>query len=127
MPVRLVQEDHVQIAVVVHLPTAELSQRKNHHFAGLPLAAVLALRLSVASRKSLKLVLGDLCEARLRNVRKRAGRGLHVLLPEDVAHADAKLLVVLEAVQDGIDVFGAAAEVGQALVHALPRRQHIAH
>ncbi len=58
---------------------------------------------------------------------KRAGGGLHVLLAQQVADAHAKLLVVLEAVQDGVDVLGPAAQFGQRLPQRLRGGQLVQH
>ena len=57
---------------------------------------------------------GDLRQADLGDVGQGAGRGLDVLLAQQVAHADAQLLVVLEAVQDRIDVLGRRGTVRRA-------------
>ena len=70
---------------------------------------------------------GDLRQAGLGDVRQRPGRGLHVLLAQQVANADAKLLVVLEAVQHRVDVLGAAAQFGQRLPQRLPAGQLVQH
>ena len=57
-------------------------------------------------------------QAGLGDVRQRAGRGFDVFLAQDVAHADAQLLGVLEAVQDRVDIFGPAAQFGQRVRRA---------
>ena len=61
----------------------------------------------------------DLRQAGLGDVRQRAGRGLDVFLAQDVAHAHAQLLVVLEAVQDRVDVFGRRGTARPASLAAL--------
>ena len=44
------------------------------------------------------------------------------VLAQNVAHADAQQLLVLEAVQDRVEVVGAAAQLGQLLAQLVPRR-----
>ena len=44
-------------------------------------------------------------------------------LPNDVAHANAQMLGVLEAVQDRVDVLGPFAQLGQRFFENLERRQ----
>ena len=48
LPVGLVEEDHVQVAVVVHFPPAELAQRQDGHFAGAHV--LVTLRVTGSSR-----------------------------------------------------------------------------
>ena len=59
--------------------------------------------------------------------RQRASRRLNIFLAQDVAHADAQLLRVLEAVQDRIQVLGPAAQLGQRCVEHRARRQLVQH
>ena len=67
----------------------------------------------------------DLGEANFGDVRKDARRRLKVFLAEQVADADAKLLVVLEAVQDRLDVFGRPAKFLERFPQALAAGQAI--
>ncbi len=108
VPVGLVEEDDVQVAVVVHLLAAELAQRQDHHLAGLARAGAFAdRRLAELAGQSLSYSLAAICSRQTSAMsRQGRGRGLHVLLAQEVAHAHAELLVVLEAVQDRVEVLG---------------------
>ena len=66
---------------------------------------------------------GDLLEASLGDVGQRCVRGADVVFAEHVAHADAKMLGVFEAVQDRVEVFGPAAQLGQRFFEDRQRRQ----
>ena len=47
------------------------------------------------------------------SIGERGMRGADVVLADDVANADAKMLGVFEAVQNRVDILGAFAELGQ--------------
>ena len=69
------------------------------------------------------LALGNLLEAGLGDVGQRGVRRADVVLADHVAHADAQVLGVLEAVQDRVDILGAFAQLGQRLFENRERRQ----
>ena len=56
---------------------------------------------------------GDLAEAGFGDVGQCFVGAADVVFAEDVADADAEMLGVFEAVEDGVEIFGAAAELGQ--------------
>ncbi len=69
LPIGLIQEDDVQIAMVVHLAAAELAQGEDCHVARFTRPRTAAdLRTAELGRKLLILAGGDLGEADLGNV-----------------------------------------------------------
>ena len=70
---------------------------------------------------------GDFAEANLRDIAQRAGDRLHVFLAQNVAHAHAKLLIVLETVQNQFDVFRRAAKFGERVFEPFAVGQFVEH
>ena len=114
--------------MVAHLAPAELAHRQDGHVARLAGArAVADLRPAELGDELLILGGGDLGEADFGNVGEHAGRSLKVFLAEQIADADAELLVVLEAVQDRLDVLRRPAKLLERFPQALAAGQSVQH
>jgi len=77
--------------------------------------------------ENFELALGDLPENHFGDVGERAMRRLNVFLAENVAHANAQVLRILEAVQHRHDVFRPARQLLERVIEPVVGRQLIEH
>src|SRR5262249_29892248 len=114
--VPLVNEDQVEVAVVTQFAAAQLAQADQGAAAGLAAARPVRQVGDAEARQQRRILQGgNLPENRFRQVAQGGRRLADRLLAQDVADADAQQFLVLEAVQDGVGVGGAAAQAGQLL------------
>ena len=120
----VVEEDHVHVAGVVHLAAAELPHREHDR----------PRRLARRGRGPAeplaepgRLERHHLLHERLGDAGQRGRRGVGVLPAEDVAHAHPQLLRRLEGLEDRLGVHRPAAELGEARLERLGRRQRLDH
>ena len=127
-PFGFVEENQVQVAVIVHLAAAEFAQRHDDELRH-PSDVVRGgdQRLAELGDELGILVGRDPPQAGQRDVGERSRGGLDILLAEQIAHANAQLLRVLEAVQNRIHVFGGVGQIGEALFERFQRRQFVEH
>ena len=123
-PVRLVQEHHVQVAVIIRLASAQFAHRQDDQLARLAVfRTALNHRRPVACCQALEFADRDLLQADFTDVRQHALRFPDVGFSQDVPHPDAQMQGVLEPVQDRLGVFGAAQQVLQHPLQGFERRQ----
>ena len=108
--ITFIHQDQIQVAVVTHLPAAQLAERQQGITARLLFACTF---FQVRDTKTLDhcwfLQEGNLHQERLGQVAKGDGGCLDGILAQDVADADAEQLLVLEAVENRIRIRSAAA------------------
>ena len=120
--VAFVEEDQVQIAVVIELAAAELAHGQRDQFAGAQIAVDLDHRFAQLGGQLGELFLRDPFQARLGDVGSAPLIASIRSLPRMSRTPTRRVLGVLEAVQDRVDILGARGKARSAWRRETPDR-----